>query len=35
MPKILIIEDESALRLNVIKLLEADGFQMLEAENAR
>jgi diguanylate cyclase (GGDEF)-like protein len=35
MPKILIIEDETALRLNVIELLEADGFQMLEAETAR
>lgn len=35
MPKILIIEDEAALRLNVVELLEADGFQMLEAENAR
>ncbi|MFZ9738455.1 MAG: putative bifunctional diguanylate cyclase/phosphodiesterase [Prochlorotrichaceae cyanobacterium] len=35
MPKILLIEDEAALRLNVVELLEAEGFQMLDAENAR
>jgi diguanylate cyclase (GGDEF)-like protein len=35
MPKILIIEDETALRLNVVELLEADGFQMVEAASGQ
>ncbi|MEH2380625.1 MAG: EAL domain-containing response regulator [Nostoc sp.] len=35
MPKILIIEDEEAVRENILDLLEAEGFQTLAAANGR
>lgn len=33
MPKILVIEDERAIRFNLIKLLSAEGFQAVSADN--
>jgi len=33
MPKILVIEDETTVRLNIVELLEADGFQVIEASS--
>ena len=35
MPKVLIIEDEPSVRLNIVELLEAEGFEVLEAADGR
>jgi DNA-binding response OmpR family regulator len=35
MKKILVIEDEEPVRMNIVELLELEGFDVLEAENGR
>ena len=35
MPKILVIEDEAPLRTNIARLLKAEGYAVLEADNGK